>query len=136
MKLYLRTSYSKFQDHETRDQNRLAVTDFTATALKSTGTILVRHREEDDNTKSATLGGEFDVAGGTLEASGGWTKATKIDPIRSEFTFTTKKGSVATAFDGSTDPYTLVPTGASAGVFDDPSQFPVQQVQSRDAPGA
>jgi TonB-dependent receptor len=123
VKLYLRTSYSKFQDHETRDQNRLAVTDFTPTALKSTGTILVRRREEDDNTKSATLGGEFDVGGGTLEASGGWTKAVKIDPIRSEFTFATKKGAVATAFDNSTYPYTLAPTGASTGIFGDPSQF-------------
>ncbi|MGC7532776.1 hypothetical protein ACPWML_27525, partial [Pandoraea pneumonica] len=58
VKLYLKTSYSKFEDHETRDQNRLAVTAYTP-ALKGTGTILVRHREENDNTKSATLGGEF-----------------------------------------------------------------------------
>ena len=83
----------------------------------------MRHREEDDNTKSATVGGEFKVGGGTLEMSGGWTKAVKTDPIRSEFTFTTKKGGVLTDFDGSTDPYTLVPTGASSGVFDDPTQF-------------
>jgi hypothetical protein len=29
VKLYLKTSYSKFEDHETRDQNRLAVTAYT-----------------------------------------------------------------------------------------------------------
>jgi TonB-dependent receptor len=123
VKLYLRTSYSKFQDHETRDQNRLAVTDFTTTPLKTTATILVRHREEDDNTKSATLGGEFEVGGGTLEMSGGWTKAVKIDPIRSEFTFTTPKGAVLASYDPSTYPYSLTPTGASAGVFDTASNF-------------
>ncbi|MFS2108473.1 TonB-dependent receptor [Sphingomonas sp. Sphisp140] len=123
VKLYLRTSYSKFQDHETRDQNRLAITTFTPGTLKATGTILVRRREEDDNTKSATLGGEFDLGGGKLEASGGWTRAVKIDPIRSEFTFGTSKGGVSASFDNSTDPYTLAPGGTSAGVFDDPSQF-------------
>ena len=123
VKLYLRTSYSKFQDHETRDQNRLAVTTFTPGALKATGTILVRHREEDDNTKSATLGGEFNLGGGKLEVSGGWTRAVKIDPIRSEFTFATGKGAVFATFDNSTDPYTLVPSGTSAGLFDDASKF-------------
>jgi len=127
-RLYLRTSYSKFQDHETRDQNRLAITDFDSDPLKSTATILVRHREEDDNTKSATLGGEFDVGGGTLELSGGWTKAVKTDPIRSEFTFTTKKGIVATAYDPGTYPYTLEPTGASADLFADPSKFTYSKV--------
>jgi TonB-dependent receptor len=123
VKLYLRTSYSKFQDHETRDQNRLAITTPTPGALKATGTILVRHREEDDNTKSATLGGEFDLGGGKLEASGGWTRAVKIDPIRSEFTFGTAKGGVFATLDSSTDPYTLVPSGTTAGIFDDPSKF-------------
>lgn len=123
VKLYLRTSYSKFQDHETRDQNRLAIITFTPGALKATGTILVRHREEDDNTKSATLGGEFDLGGGKLEMSGGWTRAVKIDPIRSEFTFATGKGAAFATFDNGTYPYTLVPSGASAGLFDDASKF-------------
>lgn len=123
VKLYLRSSYSKFQDHETRDQNRLAITTFTPGALKATGTVLVRHREEDDNTKSVTLGGEFALGGGTLEASGGWIRAAKIDPIRSEFTFGTAKGAVFATFDNSTYPYTLVPSGSSAGLFDDPSKF-------------
>lgn len=120
VKLYLRTSYSKFKDNETRDQNRLAVTSYTV-PYKATGTILVRHREEDDNTKSAILGGEFDnLAGGRLEISGGWTRAVKDDPIRSEFTFATSKGALTVTPDQSTYPYTLVPTTAA---FTTPSLF-------------
>ncbi|WP_395337190.1 TonB-dependent receptor [Novosphingobium sp. BL-8H] len=123
VKLYLRTSYSKFQDNETRDQNRLAVTSVSsAGVIAGTATILVRHREEDDNTKSATLGGEFDnLAGGTLEMSGGFTRATKVDPVRSEFTFTAPKGKTAITYDGSTDPYTMVPSDST--LFTTPSSF-------------
>ncbi len=123
VKLYLRTNYSKFSDNETRDQNRLAVTSVSsAGAIAGTATILVRHREEDDNTKSATLGGQFDeVAGGTLEMSGGWTRATKNDPVRSEFTFTAPKGKTAIDYDGSTDPYTMAPSDSS--LFSTPSAF-------------
>lgn len=123
VKLYIRSSYSKYQDHETRDQNLLAITSFSGglTNLKATPTILVRHREEDDNTKSVTLGGDFNVGGGKLSMSGGWTRAEKVDPIRSEFTFTGP--SVTATYDPSTYPYTLVPNGAFAGIFSDPTKF-------------
>lgn len=116
VKIYVRSSYSRFEDNETRDQNRLAVTKVSASGVISgTGTILVRRREENDNTKSATLGGEFaDLAGGTLSLSGGWTRAEKKDPLRSEFTFTTKKGALTLGYDPTTDPYTLVPANAAA----------------------
>ncbi|MGN7997753.1 TonB-dependent receptor [Sphingomonas sp. 22176] len=125
VKLYLRTSYSKFQDHETRDQNRLAITTPGATP-KATGTILVRNRNEDDNTKSVTLGGEFgQVAGGTLELSGNWTRAEKLDPLRSEFTFTTAKGALTSTYDPSTYPYTLTPTTPA---FTTPSLFTFSKV--------
>jgi len=120
---YIRSSYSKYQDHETRDQNLLAITDFSGglSNLKAAPTILVRHREEDDNTKSVTLGGDFNVGGGKLSMSGGWTRAEKVDPIRSEFTFT---GPAVTAtYDPSTYPYTLVPNGANAAIFTDPTKF-------------
>lgn len=130
MKLYIRSSYSKYQDHETRDQNLLAINfpskpadlaKLTLTALPATPTILVRHREEDDNTKSVTLGGDFNVGGGKLSMSGGWTRAEKVDPIRSEFTFT---GPAVTAtYDPSTYPYTLVPNGTNAAIFSDPTKF-------------
>jgi hypothetical protein len=74
-KIYLRTSYSEYKDNETRDQNRLAYLSPGTASTAATATVLVRRRIENDNTKSATLGGEFsDVAGGTLSLSGGWTR--------------------------------------------------------------
>lgn len=126
VKLYIRSSYSKFTDHETRDQNRVGsetgITQASPTSgtFKATGTILVRRREEDDNTKSVTLGGEFNVGGGKLEASGGYTKAVKTDPIRSEFTFTTPKNGLTVDYDLSTDPYRFTPRTPG---FTDPSKF-------------
>jgi len=123
-KLYIRSSYSKFQDHETRDQNLLADFDGTNAAT----TILVRHREEDDNTKSVTLGGDFNIGGGQLSASGGWTRATKIDPIRSEYTFAGP--TVSATFNPSTYPYSLLPSGAQADIFDDPSQFKFSKLKA------
>jgi TonB-dependent receptor len=126
-KLFVRGSYSEFQDHETRDQNRLAVTAYDATTgapTKATATILVRRREENDHTIGFSVGGDFaDVLGGKLEVTAGYSRAVKVDPTRSEFTFTTAKGAVAVAYDGATYPYTLAPTGASAGLFADPSKF-------------
>ena len=125
-KLYIRSSYSRFQDHETRDQNLLA--DFdpkTGTAMSS---ILVRHREENDNTRSVTLGGDFHVGDGQLSMSGGWTRATKADPIRGEFTFGGPE--VAARFDPSTHPYSLLPAGADAGVFDDPALFTFSKIKA------
>ena len=136
VKLYIRSSYSKYQDHETRDQNLLAINfkddkdgnPLPLSALKATPTILVRHREEDDNTKSVTLGGDFNVGGGKLSLSGGWTRAEKVDPIRSEFTFTGPD--VPFTYDPSTYPYTLVPSGANAGVFNDPTQFTMSKLKA------
>ncbi len=126
VKLYVRSSYSKFTDNETRDQNRISgetgitSTDATTGLFNATGTVLVRRREEVDNTKSATLGGEFALGNGTLEASGGYTRAVKTDPVRSEFTFTTAKNALTVDYDLGTDPYSF--TAQSAG-FTDPSQF-------------
>lgn len=125
-KLYIRSSYSKFQDHETRDQNLLA--DFDPEAGTATSTILVRHREENDNTKSVTLGGDFNVGGGQLSMSGGWTRATKVDPIRSEFTFNGPE--VSASYDPSTYPYSLLAAGADAGVFDDPTLFKFNKIKA------
>jgi len=55
VKLYVRSSYSKYQDHETRDQNLLAINfptkgtpaynALTLSTLPATATVLVRHRE-------------------------------------------------------------------------------------------
>lgn len=125
VKLYLRASYSEFEDHETRDQNRIAVTAYDASTgapTKGTATILVRRREENDHTTGITLGGEWaDLAGGTLEVAGGYTRAVKVDPVRSEFTFTSAKGGVGLAYDGTSYPYTLAPS--TAGYFANAGNF-------------
>jgi hypothetical protein len=123
-KIYLRTSYSEYKDNETRDQNRLAITD--TAKLATTATVLVRRRTENDNTKSVTLGGEFsDIAGGKLELSGGWTRAVKVDPLRSEFAFSTAKGGVSATYDAGTYPYSLTP---KTPVFTTPSLLTFSKV--------
>jgi TonB-dependent receptor len=130
-KIYLRTSYSKFTDNEVRDQNRvgsetgLVKTSPTTGSFKATDTILIRRRRENDNTKSATLGGEFDVGPGKLEMSGGYTKAIKNDPLRSEFTFTTAKNGATVDYDLSTSPYSFIPRAPG---FTDPSLFSFSKV--------
>ena len=96
VKLYLRTSYSKFKDNERRDQNRVdqivygpnAQLGLAADQYIGRGSILIRRREEDDNTKSAQLGGSFDFdRAGKLDVSGAYTRAIKNDPLRSEYNF-------------------------------------------------
>ena len=131
VKIYLRSSYSKFTDHETRDQNRLGSetnivpTSATTGTFNAVGTVLVRRREENDNTKSVTLGGEFNLGTGKVEVSGGWTTAVKIDPLRSEYTFSTaasaSKTPITVNYALATEPvYSFADT---AGVFSTPSRF-------------
>lgn len=92
-RLYLRSSYSEFSDNEFRDQNILSDADDFANQTATGGTltaassIKMRRRIEEDNTKSGTLGGEFKLGGGLLETSMSFARATKKDPIRSEYTF-------------------------------------------------
>ncbi|WP_454886470.1 TonB-dependent receptor [Sphingomonas oryzagri] len=115
-KIYLRSSYSRFTDNETRDQNRIDSLAFAGDAtgtFTGRGSVLIRRREEKDNTKSLTLGGEFDLPLGHLAVSGGWTKAVKLDPIRSEFTFRTGSGKVAGTYDVGTSPFILDPFHAA-----------------------
>lgn len=102
VKVYLRSSYSKFSDNESRDQNVLdSFSNLTAGSGNYTarGSVLMRRRKEDDNTKSVTLGGDFEVGTGKLEVSGGWTRAVKIDPLRSEFRFRSGSTAVSGTYD-------------------------------------
>ncbi|MFT4055513.1 MAG: hypothetical protein QM681_13485 [Novosphingobium sp.] len=98
VKLYLRGTYSKFTDHETRDQNRVDSLFAGTTNRYTTGTtsgdfanarpsVLIRLRNEDDNTKSISGGGAFKTGGGQLDISAAWARAIKNDPLRSEFNF-------------------------------------------------
>lgn len=124
-KLYLRTSYSKFTDHETRDRFRIdnesAFTGQTATsgAFKGRGIAYVRSRQEDDNTKTATLGGDFRLPVGELKLEGGWSRAEKVDPLRSEWQFRTSGSALNVTYDTSSVLYTFTPDAT----FFDPAKY-------------
>ncbi|MET3761399.1 TonB-dependent receptor [Sphingomonas sp. UYEF23] len=112
--VYLRTLYSTFKDHETRDQSRIEIPVTYATtnaagvtaqptaaqqAVNATisnggtfsgrGTRFLRLRNEDDSTFSGELGGKFRFGGSELQVEGTYSKALKKDPLRSEFSFRT-----------------------------------------------
>jgi TonB-dependent receptor len=111
--IYLRSSYSRFTDDEFRDQNRVDSVTFGPNLkgnFTARGSVLVRARQEHDNTKSVTAGADFETANnGKLEWSAGWTKAVKLDPLRSEFRFRTGNGAVTGTYDLDTDPFILTP---------------------------
>ncbi|MES2097707.1 MAG: TonB-dependent receptor [Pseudomonadota bacterium] len=105
--LYLRTLYSTFKDHETRDQFRIEIPVTAPSATITTaqtntntaiatggtfsarGTRFLRLRNEDDSTFTGELGGKFKLGGAELEVQGTYSKALKKDPLRSEFSFRT-----------------------------------------------
>ncbi len=112
VKLYARGTYSKFTDHEIRDQDRvdsIAYTGATSGTYRGRPSLLVRLRDEDDNTKSVSGGGTFDLGSAKLDVSGAWARAIKDDPLRSEFNFrgsaTSAAGSVTGTFDVTQSPY-------------------------------
>jgi len=129
VKLFARLSYSKFKDNERRDQNRadqLVYTPATATSgtFVGRGSILIRRREEDDNTKSGQIGGNFDLGlGGKLELSGTYTRAIKNDPLRSEYNFRAASNSVTGTFSLTQSPYLL-----SFSAPYNPANFPLNSV--------
>ncbi|KQV54810.1 MULTISPECIES: TonB-dependent receptor [unclassified Caulobacter] len=130
VQLYLRTQYSKFTDHETRDRFRLPIsgtitpTDATSGAFaKATGTRYVRRRDENDNTKTVSTGGKFDVGPGKLSIDAAWSRAEKTDPLRSEFQFASGKTLTGT-YDTSDVLFRVTP-GASAL---DPAQYVFKSV--------
>ncbi len=119
-KLFLRGTYSAFDDNETRDQfiidNQSAFTNQTATTgiFRGRGSVRVRRREESDNTKSVQGGGEFDVGPGHLAITGGYARAQKRDPLRSEYNFRTGGTAFTVNYDVSDTPYEFVPTNSVA----------------------
>ena len=115
-KLFLRGSFSRFDDNETRDQfiidNQSAFTNQTATTgtFRGRGSVRVRRRNEDDNTKSIQGGGSFALGEATLDLSGAWTRAQKRDPLRSEYNFRTGGTTLTVNYDVSDTPYFFTPT--------------------------
>lgn len=91
--VYLRTLYSAFKDHETRDQFRIEIPQTATVAAGGTfasrGTRFLRLRNEDDTTFTGQLGGKLGLGGSQLEVSGTYSKALKKDPLRSEYSFRT-----------------------------------------------
>ncbi len=119
-KIFLRGTYSAFDDNETRDQfiidNQSAFTNQTATTgtFRGRGSVRVRRRQESDNTKSVQGGGEFAVGPGQLAISGGYARAQKRDPLRSEYNFRTGGTALTVNYDVSDAPYDFVPTTSLA----------------------
>ena len=119
-KVFLRGTYSAFDDNETRDQliidNQSAFTNQTTTtgSFRGRGSVRVRRREEKDNTKSVQGGGEFDLGPGHLAISGGYARAEKRDPLRSEYNFRTGGTALTVNYDVSDAPYDFVQTNTVA----------------------
>ena len=119
IQLYLRTSYSKFTDHENRDRFRLPIAGTivstsatTGSFTKATGTRYVRRRDEDDNTKTVSAGGRFNLPVGHLDLDAAYSRAEKTDPLRSEFQFATGK-TMAGTYDVSQVLFQVTPTATA-----------------------
>lgn len=115
-KLFVRGTLSRFDDDETRDQfiidNQSAFTGQTATTgtFRGRGSVRVRRRQETDNTKSIQGGGNFIFGEAKLDVAGGWTRAQKRDPLRSEYNFRTGGAALTVNYDVSDTPYVFTPT--------------------------
>lgn len=108
VRAYVRLTGSKFDDDEQRYRFRFlfptAASGYTNLTAAG-GTIIgareeryIRMREEITETKTATLGGDFKLGLDTLTVEGSYTKATKDDPIRSEFRYRTGTTTVPGTF--------------------------------------
>ena len=130
VQLYLRSSYSKFTDHENRDRFRLPIAGTivstsatTGSFTKATGTRYVRRRDEDDNTKTASVGGRFNLPVGHLDVDAAYSRAEKTDPLRSEYQFATGK-TMAGTYDTSEVLFQVTPTATAY----DPAQYVFKSV--------
>lgn len=116
MKLYLRSTYSKFGDHETRDRLQIdaakgVFTPASATSgafTKATDTAALRLRSEDDDTLSISGGGAFELPKGHLDVQAAYSRASKKDPIRSEYQFKTS-ANIAGSYDASSALFLFTP---------------------------
>jgi TonB-dependent receptor len=128
VQLYVRTIYSAFKDHETRDQFRIALGGLgvpsggVASFTGGRGTRFIRLRNEDDSTFTTQGGGKFGFGGIKLAIEGTWSKAIKKDPLRSEFQFRTASNAIQGNVDVNDFLFRVTQTGGSANAYD-PAAF-------------
>ena len=101
---YVRFTDSKFDDEESRKRFRFlfptsagnysSVTESGGTITGARGERYFRQREEVTETRTITGGSEFRIGRDTLQVEGSYTKATKDDPIRSEFRYRTGSSTI------------------------------------------
>lgn len=130
IRLFLRGTYARFSDSETRDQFRIeiptTITNQTATSgtFGARGTRFLRSREENTRTVSVSAGGGFDFGESHLDLIGTYTSATKRDPLRSESQFRTGNNAFTATYDLSDVVFNVTP---SAGAYD-PTLFASRQI--------
>ncbi len=97
VRTYVRMLYSKFSDREDRfgysvEPDDGTIVDQTATTGRFGDAEAARDlkfRREDTSSFSTTVGGEFDIGESLLNIEAGYTRATKRDPHRTEWSFET-----------------------------------------------
>lgn len=95
VRTFARLLYSKYSDRESRygfsielDEDELSnQTADSGDYAEADGARALRSRQEDSDTFTATLGGEFDIGESLLNIEGSYTKANKRDPHRDEWIF-------------------------------------------------
>lgn len=96
VKAYARFLYSKYKDRESRpgftiDLDEDEITNQTPTSgdfAEAEIQRALRSRQEDSNTFTSSLGGEFELGQSWLRVEGSYTQANKRDPHRDEISFT------------------------------------------------
>lgn len=95
VKTYARFLYSKYKDKESRpgftiELDEDEITNQTATSgdfAEADVARALRSRQEDSDTLTGSLGGEFDLGPSWLRVEGSYTRANKRDPHRDEISF-------------------------------------------------
>lgn len=98
VRTFARFLYSQFNDSEARPGFTIKLDDDEITNQTATGgdytaakgERALRNREEDSNTFTASVGGEFDFGPSWLRIEGSYTRARKRDPNRNQVVFATK----------------------------------------------
>jgi TonB-dependent receptor len=136
VRAYLRYTGSKFDDEESRKRFRFlfptsasGYTNMTAdsgTITGARGERYFRQREEITETKTVTIGGDFKLGLDNLIVEASSTRATKEDPIRSEFRYRTGSSTIPgsyvindTLFDLTLDDRAYDPTRFNLNTFRD-----------------